>query len=262
MTLDGDSLLFFKVHGVKDLIFHISGSQCVGYLQHSVRQGTLTVVDMCNDAKVSCFLHRIYINGAKITNYENFSVFLFESISKVTDREIKILCSECRYEEAFNGIVESYTERLYWHVRRMLCTHEDTNDMMQEIFIKIWKALPDFRGDSGLYTWLYRVATNETLNRLRKKKINAVMELDSIGNSLASKIDDDPYFCGTDLQRELHKAIQKLPDKQKAVFCLRYFDEMKYEDIAEITGTSVGALKASYHHAYNKVREYLESIFL
>lgn len=182
--------------------------------------------------------------------------------TKVTDREIKILCDEGRYEDAFNGIVESYTERLYWHVRRMLCTHEDANDMMQEVFIKIWKALPDFRGDSSLYTWIYRIGTNEALNSLRKKRINAITELDAISNTLASKVDDDPYFNGTDLQRELHKAIQLLPDKQKAVFCLRYFDEMKYEEISEVTGTSVGALKASYHHAYNKVKEYLESIFL
>ena len=180
----------------------------------------------------------------------------------VQDEQIQKLCNECSYEEAFNCIVESYTERLYWYVRRFMCTHEDTDDMLQEIFVKIWKALPNFRGDSCIYTWLYRIATNETINHLRKKRINATLELDSLNSRLASKIDEDPYFNGNELQRELHKAIQLLPEKQKAVFCLRYFDEMKYEDIAEITGTSVGALKASYHHAYKKVKEYLENIFL
>ena len=178
------------------------------------------------------------------------------------DAEIKKLCQDGLYEQAFNGIVESYTERLYWHVRRFLCSHEDSNDKMQDIFMKIWKALPDFRGDSSLYTWLYRIATNEVLNHLKKKTINATIEMDSIGNTLAGKIDEDPYFNGNDLQRELHKAIQMLPHKQRIVFCLRYFDEMKYDDISEITGTSVGALKASYHHAYNKIKEHLESIFL
>lgn len=180
----------------------------------------------------------------------------------MTDAEIKELCQACQYEDAFNGIVESYTERLYWHVRRFLCSHEDSNDKMQDIFIKIWKALPEFRGESGLYTWIYRIATNEVLNHLRKKRINATMEIDSISSSMAGMIDEDPYFNGNDLQRELYKAIQTLPDKQKVVFCLRYFDEMKYDEISEITGTSVGALKASYHHAYNKIKEYLENVFL
>lgn len=180
----------------------------------------------------------------------------------MTDAEIKNLCQNGMYEQAFNGIVESYSERLYWHVRRFICSHEDSSDKMQDIFIKVWKALPDFRGDSSLYTWLYRVATNEVLNHLKKKTINAVLEMDSISNTLACKIDEDPYFNGNDMQRELHKAIQTLPNKQKVVFCLRYFDEMKYDDISEITGTSVGALKASYHHAYNKIKEHLESIFL
>ena len=179
----------------------------------------------------------------------------------MTDSEIIRLYESGRQEEAFNSIVDAYSERLYWHVRRFLCSHEDTNDLLQDIFIKIWTALPGFRGDSQLFTWLYRIATNEVLNYLRKQKFKAMVSLDSASEILRRKIDDDPYFNGDKLQRELHKAIQKLPEKQRLVFNLRYFDEMKYEDISEITDTSVGALKASYHHAYNKIKEELNKLF-
>ena len=178
----------------------------------------------------------------------------------MTDNEIiQLYCSD-RQEEAFNGIVNAYTERLYWHVRRFLCSHEDTNDLLQDIFIKIWTALPTFRGDAKLYTWLYRIATNEVLNHLRKKRFKALISLESSATIVEKMIDDDPHFNGNQLQRELHKAIQRLPDKQRVVFSLRYFDEMKYEDIADITGTSVGALKASYHHAYNKVKDEMQKV--
>ena len=179
----------------------------------------------------------------------------------MTDNDIIRLYSEGRQEEAFNGIVHAYTERLYWHVRRFLCNHEDTNDLLQDIFIKIWTALSTFRGDAKLYTWIYRVATNEVLNHLRKKKFKALVSLDSTSVMMEKMIDDDAHFNGNQLQRELHKAIQRLPEKQRVVFNLRYFDEMKYEDIAEITGTSVGALKASYHHAYNKIKEEMQKMF-
>ena len=179
----------------------------------------------------------------------------------MTDERI-IEFYECgQREEAFNGIVNAYTERLYWHVRRFLCSHEDTNDLLQDIFIKIWAALPGFRGESRLYTWLYRIATNEVLNHLRKQKFKALVSLDSASGILERKIDEDAYFNGDQMQRELHKAIQRLPEKQRIVFSLRYFDEMKYEDISEITDTTVGALKASYHHAYNKIKDDLQKIF-
>lgn len=181
-------------------------------------------------------------------------------LSYVTDNDIIQLYCNDRQEEAFNGIVNAYTERLYWHVRRFLCSHEDTNDLLQDIFIKIWTALPTFRGDAKLYTWLYRIATNEVLNHLRKKRFKALISLESSAAIIEKMIDDDPHFNGTQLQRELHKAIQRLPEKQRIVFSLRYFDEMKYEDIADITGTSVGALKASYHHAYNKVKDDMQKV--
>jgi RNA polymerase sigma-70 factor (ECF subfamily) len=180
----------------------------------------------------------------------------------MTDSEIISLQQSGDYEPAFNAIVEIYSERLYWHVRRFLCCHEDTDDLLQDIFVKIWSALPSFRGDSRLYTWLYRIATNETLNYLRKQRLNVINESDASYELMARKVDEDPYFNGNELQRELHKAVQRLPEKQRVVFNLRYFDEMKYEDIATITGTSVGALKASYHHAYSKVRGEIEEKFL
>lgn len=179
----------------------------------------------------------------------------------MTDSEIIRLYSSGRHEDAFNGIVEAYSERLYWHVRRFLCSHEDTNDLLQDIYIKIWTALPTFRGDSQLFTWLYRIATNEVLNHLRKQKFKAMLSLDSATEILRKKIDDDPHFNGNELQRELHKAIQKLPEKQRIVFNMRYFDELKYDEISEITDTTVGALKASYHHAYNKIKEELNKLF-
>ena len=177
------------------------------------------------------------------------------------DREIIELYSCGRQEEAFRGITDAYTERLYWHVRRFVCSHDDTNDLLQDIFIKIWTALPSFRGDSGLYTWIYRIATNEVLNHLRRQKVKFLLSFESVSASLEKKIDEDIYFNGNELQRELHKAIQRLPEKQRIVFSLRYFDELKYEEISEITDTSVGALKASYHHAYNKIKEDLQKMF-
>lgn len=176
----------------------------------------------------------------------------------MNDKEIIALQRSGEYLKAFNAIVESYTERLYWHVRRFLCSHDDANDLVQDVFIKIWNALPSFKGESQMYTWIYRIATNESLNAIRRHRLRSFIEFDSPTERMIRKIDEDPYFNGDALQRELHKAIQRLPEKQKLVFNLRYFDEMKYEDIAEITGTSVGALKASYHHAHNRVKAELE----
>ncbi len=184
-----------------------------------------------------------------------------KSKETVTDREIIELYHCGRQEEAFRAVVDSYTERLYWHIRRFLCSHDDTNDLLQEVFIKIWTALPKFRGDSSLFTWTYRIATNEVLNHLRRQRFKAMISMESSAALLERKIDDDPYFNGDELQRELQKSILRLPEKQRLVFNMRYFDEMKYSDISAITGTSEGALKASYHHAYNKIREDLEKIF-
>jgi RNA polymerase sigma-70 factor (ECF subfamily) len=172
----------------------------------------------------------------------------------MTDQEIIALWEAGQQERAFNEIVRNYSERLYWHVRRFVCSHEDTDDLLQEIFIKIWAALPSFRGEAQLFTWLYRIATNETLNFLRKQKVRASLRFQSLDAELERRIDEDPYFNGSEAQRLLSKAIAKLPEKQRIVFSLRYYEDMSYENISEITGTSVGALKASYHIAYEKLK--------
>lgn len=180
----------------------------------------------------------------------------------MTDAEIIRIYKSGRREEAFNHIVDCYTEKLYWHIRRFLYTHEDTDDLLQDVFIKIWTALPSFRGEAQLFTWIYRIATNLVLNHLRKTRFRSIISMESVPAQMGRYIDNNPDFCGDALQRELHKAILKLPDKQRIVFNLRYFDEMKYEDISLITNTSVGALKASYHYAYNKIKEELKNYFI
>lgn len=179
----------------------------------------------------------------------------------MSDEEIISLYNEGRQERAFNEIVNNYSERLYWHVRHFVLSHEDADDLLQEIFVKVWAALPSYRGEAQLFTWLYRIATNETLNFLRKQKIRSVLSFQSLDASLEKKIDDDPYFNGDDAQRVLLKAVNRLPEKQKLVFTMRYYDEMKYSDIAAILHTSEGSLKASYHIAYEKIKAELKKHF-
>ena len=157
--------------------------------------------------------------------------------------------------------MRKYEERLYWHIRKLTCSHEDTNDLLQNTFVKAWKYLPEFREESKLYTWLYRIATNETLTFLKKKRLNSFLSFNNYDAVLERNLSSDQSFSGDKIQMALHRAILKLPDKQKAVFTLRYFQEMKYEDIAEILGTTVGSLKASYHHAHQKIVNELKEIF-
>ncbi|MBQ6179385.1 MAG: RNA polymerase sigma factor [Bacteroidales bacterium] len=176
----------------------------------------------------------------------------------MTDKEIIELYKAGQREKAFSEIVESYSERLYWHVRRFLCSHEDTDDLLQEIFIKVWSSLSSFRGESQLYTWIYRIATNESLNFLQKQKIRAALRFEDITSKLDDKIDEDTGVDGNEAQKALMKAVSRLPSKQKTVFIMRWFDDLSYEDISEILGTSVGALKASYHFAQEKIRAEIE----
>ncbi|MBP3269478.1 MAG: RNA polymerase sigma factor [Bacteroidales bacterium] len=176
----------------------------------------------------------------------------------MTDKEILDLYKSGQREKAFKEIVSSYSERLYWHVRRFLWSHEDTDDLLQEIFVKIWTSLPNFRGDSQLYTWIYRIATNESLNFVQKQKIRSALRFESITTTIEEKIDEDTLMNGDQLQRELAKAVQKLPAKQRTVFIMRWFDDMSYEEISEILETSVGALKASYHFASEKIKAEIE----
>ena len=157
-------------------------------------------------------------------------------------------------EQVFNKIVKVYSERLYWHVRRMVNSHEDADDLLQDIFLKIWTALPSFRGEAQLYTWVWRIATNETLNHLRKERVRAALRMQSVDAEMERRIQADPFFNGTEAQRELMKSVARLPEKQRQVFVMRWWDELSYEEISAITGTSVGALKASYHIAQEKVK--------
>lgn len=174
------------------------------------------------------------------------------------DKEILGLYSSGQREAAFNQIVSKYSEKLYWLVRHFLYSHEDTDDLLQEIFVKVWQSLPSFRGESKLYTWLYSIATNQALNFLHKQKIRAALNFKDLSTEMEDKIDDDPYFNGDKAQRLLLKAIRRLPEKQRTVFNLRYFENLPYEDISEILGTSVGALKASYHFASEKIKNELK----
>jgi RNA polymerase sigma factor (sigma-70 family) len=157
----------------------------------------------------------------------------------------------------FNLIIKTYQQRVYWHVRKMVIDHDDADDLTQEIFVKIWRNLEKFRGDSQLFTWIYRIATNECLNFLKKKKRRSFLSFTNVTAELESKIDSGNLISGEEIELKFQKALLKLPDKQRLVFNMRYYDEMKFEDIADVTGTSVGALKASYHIAAKKIEEFL-----
>ena len=160
---------------------------------------------------------------------------------------------------AFNLLVRKYQEKIYWHVRRLVIDHEDTNDVVQDVFIKAWKALSNFRAESALFTWLYRIATNEALNFLERKKKRFFLPWQDVENTMLEKLSTDSYYNGDEIQRKLQKAILTLPEKQRVVFNLRYFEEMKYEDMSEILETSVGALKASFHHASKKIEQFIKN---
>lgn len=160
---------------------------------------------------------------------------------------------------AFNLIVRKYQQPIYWHVRRLVIIHEDADDIVQDVFLKAWKGLDKFRGDSGLFTWLYRIATNEALSFLKKKKTRFFIPIVDVENQLLEALQSDVYYKGDEIQRNIQKAILTLPEKQRIVFNLRYYDEMKYEDMAKILDTSEGALKASYHHAVKKIEKYVKN---
>lgn len=164
---------------------------------------------------------------------------------------------EATREKAFNMIVSNYQERLYWHVRRFVVHHEDTNDVLQNVFVKAWKGLDNFRQESGLYTWLYRIATNECFTYLDKQKKNRSISISDHENGMANRVKAEKGFDINKLEWKLQMAIQSLPEKQRAVFTLRYYDEMPYEKMSHVLDTSVGALKASYHHAVKKVEEFI-----
>jgi RNA polymerase sigma factor (sigma-70 family) len=160
-------------------------------------------------------------------------------------------------DAAFTQLVRKYQERLYWHIRRMVVEHEDTNDILQNVFIKVWRNLGEFREESNLYTWLYRIGTNEALTFIDQQKKRASVPLGDNDELFSNKLTSQRDFDPNKIEWKLQQAILALPEKQKLVFNLRYYDEMPYEEMAGVLGTSVGALKASYHHAVKKVEAFL-----
>lgn len=174
------------------------------------------------------------------------------------DKELleKIRNPETRHY-GFNMLVRAYQQKVYWHIRKMVIDHDDADDLTQEVFIKIHKHIDSFREDSQLYTWIYRISTNECLSFLQRKKRRFFLPIGDVSKELANKLDNSTHVSGDEIQLKLQKALLTLPDKQRMVFNMKYFDDMTYEAISEITGTSVGALKASFHHAVKKIEEFL-----
>ena len=160
-------------------------------------------------------------------------------------------------EKAFRALIDKYKEKVYWQIRRIVHFHEDADDVVQNTFIKVWKNLDGFKRESKLYTWLYRIATNESLTFLKKKKKHQTIEIETDDYDLTAELKADPFFEGDEIQLKLQKAIALLPEKQRVVFNLRYYEEMKYDEMSEVLDTSVGALKASYHHAVKKIEKSL-----
>lgn len=178
---------------------------------------------------------------------------------KYTEKEIILKLQEPdQQREAFEWIVNTYKEQLYYQIRRMVLSHEDADDLLQNTFIKAWNNLEYFRGEAKLSTWLYRIALNECLNFLNKQRAQKHLSIEESEVNLLNQLESDPYFDGDQTQLLFEKAIQTLPEKQRIIFHLKYFQDMKYNEISEIMGTSIGALKASYHHAIKKIEEFFK----
>lgn len=179
----------------------------------------------------------------------------------MSDQEIvKAIQNGENADRCFALLLDKYQERMYWHIRRFVNRHEDADDILQNSFIKVWKGLQHFRSDSAVYTWIYRIATNEALSFLRQQKRNPSVPMgmeEDENDPLTDRLSGEDSPDGDLIQRKLQAAIESLPEKQKAVFMLRYYEEMKYEDMSEVLETSVGALKASYHHAAKKIEEFI-----
>jgi RNA polymerase sigma-70 factor (ECF subfamily) len=169
---------------------------------------------------------------------------------------LQLLRSDGTFDRGFRMLMSAYKERLYWHIRRMVLVHEDADDVLQNTFVKIYRGVLLFEGKSKLYTWLYRIATNEAITFLQNRKRHHSTGIDDGDNPLAARLRADSWFDGDAVQQQLQEAITQLPDKQRTVFNLRYYDEMPYEEMSRVLDTSVGALKASFHHAAKKIETY------
>lgn len=181
-----------------------------------------------------------------------------EALEDYTDKEILEKFRDPKTTNyAFNLIVKKYSKRIYWHVRKIVIDHDDANDVVQNTFIKIWKALADFREDSQLFTWMYRIATNEALSFLKQKNTKFLIPFGDVEHELSNSLSSDDHFSGDEIQKKLQKAILTLPTQQRLVFNMKYYDDLKYEEMANILNLTIGGLKASYHHAVKKIEKYL-----
>ncbi len=167
---------------------------------------------------------------------------------------------ETDINKGFRVVVERYSTRLYWHIRRLVILHEDADDALQNTFVNAWRNISNFRSESSIYTWLYAIATNEALSLISKRTRNSAVSLDDLGSWFANSMEGSTWFDGDQAQLKLQNAILKLPEKQRIVFNMKYFENMTYEDMSIVLNTSVGALKASYHHAVKKIENLLTGI--
>ena len=179
--------------------------------------------------------------------------------TKLNEEDIlELLRNPETQREGFAQVVEEYSERIYWQIRKMVYSHDDANDILQDVFIKAWLNIDKFRGDAKLSTWLYKIAINESITFINRSKAKLNLSIDDSDSFLINQLEGDEYFDGDSAQLLLQKAVVSLPEKQRLVFQMKYFDELKYDEISEMLGTSVGGLKASYHHAVKKVEKFLK----
>jgi len=184
---------------------------------------------------------------------------LQNNLQLVTDENhlIAQLIDPATREQGFRELMSQYKERLYWHIRKIVISHDDADDVLQNTFIKVYRNIGTFKGDSKLYSWMYRIATNESITHLNKNAKYAKVTSEELKEQAINNLESDVYFEGDEIQLKLQKAISRLPDKQQLVFNMKYFDDLKYKDMSDILETSEGALKASYHIAVKKIEAYL-----
>lgn len=174
------------------------------------------------------------------------------------DQILALLANTSTYEQGFRLLVNTYSERMYWQIRKMVFSHDDADDVLQNAFVKVYKSIKNFKGNSKLYTWLHRIAINESITFLNKKKKMSISSIDHPDLGLSNRLKADEYFDGNEAELILQRALATLPDKQREVFNLRYQDEMSYKEMSQLLGTSIGGLKASYHHALKKIEHYIK----
>jgi RNA polymerase sigma-70 factor (ECF subfamily) len=197
-------------------------------------------------------------SGGKIKLFGLQKVRMIKPYMQLSDQElIDKLRNGSTRDKAFSDLVTKYQERLYWHIRKIVLNHEDSDDVLQNTFMKVWRNLDSFREESSLFTWLYRIAINESLTFINAQKKRHAVPFQDVSEYLKNRLEADEYYEGTDIQKKLQQAILTLPEKQRLVFNMRYFEELPYQQMSDILETSVGALKASYHHAAKKVEEFI-----